>query len=226
MTYTPVWECEYCGVKYKKESAFMSHQCSEMIKAKQLKSPDGILAYQYYVQWMKEKGRKAPDPQTFSYSRFFTSFINFVAFVKKLQIPSVDRYIYLMSIRDLSPMLWCRDECYAVYLEWSDKTSTPIEQAEITVNTIFEYANKREFDYQNFFSELHPGEIFSLIQQRKLSMWVLLNSQKFRAILNALPLQERKQLSEMIGFEYWARKINDKPEAVQQMKQIVSELGI
>ncbi len=226
MVYTPTWECEYCGVRFKKESAFMNHECSEMIKHKILKTPDGILAYNYYKLWMEKKGRRAPDATTFVYSRYFTSFVNFVLFAKKVHLPNVERYIHLMCVRDLSPMLWCRDECYAIFIEWADKTSTPLEQAEITIETILDYSKKYDFQPSEFFSKVHYSEVITLIQQRKLSMWILLNSKKFKETLSVLPQGERTQLAEKIGFEYWSRKLNCDPDSVAIMKQITAELGI
>jgi hypothetical protein len=220
------FECKYCLKNFVRETSFMKHECSQMKRAKDTGSKEGLGAYAMYSEWMKQKNHKVPPIETFSTSRYFNSFINFVHHAKKLNLPSTDLFIKLMVMKDLSPMLWCRDECYSLYLEWIDRKQDPIDQAAITVETLYKIAEAIEKPVVDVFKTLNANEVMHLIRQRQLSPWLLLCSTAFKSFLLALSGPERDELLNLIGYNYWAEKFAANPSVVENMKLIASELGI
>jgi len=175
---------------------------------------------------MKSLNHKVPPIETFSTSRYFNSFVKFVEWSRKLKLPSRTQFIRLMAGKKLSPMLWCRDECYSLYLEWIDRTSDPIDQAATTVETLYKIAEASEMPVTKVFSIINYMEVMQLIRQRKLSPWLLLCSSQFKTFLVGLDVSEKDELLNLIGYSYWATKFMDNPKIVEDMKIIAKELGI
>lgn len=220
------FECKYCLKNFVREASFMKHECPQMKRVKDIQSKEGIAAYYLYSEWMKQKKHKVPEIESFSISRYFGSFVKFVHHVHKLNLPSTDLFIKLMVQKDLSPMLWCRDECYSLYLEWIDRKQDPIDQAAITVETLYKIAEAIEMPVGEVFKAMKSGEVMHLIRQRQLSPWLLLCSKAFKDFLKALSGPERDELLNLIGYNYWAEKFVTNPKVVENMKLIASELGI
>jgi hypothetical protein len=220
------FECKFCAKIFVREASFMKHQCPEMKRADDIKTPDGQAAYSLYALWMKELNRKIPPIETFSISRYYNSFLKFLDRSRKLKFPSNIQFIRLMVGKQLSPMLWCRDECYSMYLEWIDRTLDPIDQAAITVETLYKIAEAGNIEVIKVFTIINHREVMQLIRQRQLSPWLLLCSSQFKTFLIALNESERDELLNLIGYSYWATKFENNQNIVNDMKIIAKELGI
>lgn len=220
------WECGYCLKQFQRESAFLKHRCTEMEKAEKIQSVQGQSAYHHYSEWMKVYKRKVPPIETFTTSRYFNSFIKFGDYVKKLNIARPDAFIRIMKEKDISPMLWTRDECYTMYLEWNDRRSSPMEQAEITIKTLHDIADAAQISVPEVFNVLHPREVIQFIRLRKLSPWILLCSVAFKDLLTRMEEHDKDELVNVIGYNYWALKFEEMPDIVDQMKLFAKEMGI
>lgn len=220
------YECKFCLKPFVRESSFMKHSCKEMKRADEIRTAEGIGAYEYYCTWMRLSNRKAPPIETFTTSRYYKSFKDFFEKVKKLKLPSPETFIRLMTKGQISPMLWCRDECYSKYLEWIDRTSDPIEQASVSVDTLYKIAETCDTPVTHVFQMVNYREVMQLIRQRQLSPWLLLCSKEFKTFLGGLEESEKDELLNLIGYTYWAEKFESNPAIVQQMKLIAAELGI
>ena len=204
----------------------MKHRCKDMERAETIQSVRGQGAYQYYSLWMKGNNRKVPTIETFTGSAFFTSFVKFYDYVNKLRIPSPEKYIALMNKKKFQPSLWCRDECYSMYLEWTDRCSDPMDQAQITVNTLFKITDSAGVPITEVFSVLHPREVTELIRLRKMSPWLLLCSAQFKTFLNGMDELDKQEMMAVVGFGYWADKFQKNPEIVGNMRKIAEAMQI
>lgn len=220
------WECHFCSKVFVRETSFMKHKCPEMARAEDIKTIDGLAAYAMYSEWMQQSKRKVPPIETFSTSRFFTSFMNFVARAKKLNLPDSALYIKIMTQKNISPMLWCRDECYSLYLEWLDRSSDPVDLANTSIDTLFSVAEAANTNIASVFKALHHREVMQLIRQRKLTPWLLLCSKAFKMFLIELSISDREELMNLIGYSYWAEKFEANPKVVEHMKKFAEALGI
>lgn len=220
------FECPHCLREFKQEAAFLRHKCKEMLRLEQMQTMNGNLAYKYYCDWMKAYRKMSPKIETFMSSRYFNPFNNFADYVKKLKIHNPERFIQLMVDKDISPMLWTRDECYSLYLEWSDRITTPYEQAQTTVNTLFKIAESKSIPIGGVFGSMSVDELVHHIQLRSLSPWVMFCSVSFKDAISKMHEQERDRLLNIIGFNYWLTKMEKNPHVVQHMQTIASEMGI
>lgn len=221
-----MYECKYCRRRMTNERAFMAHRCTQMERAEQQGTVVGQAAYLYYKLWFEEQRRKAPPHETFLTSAYYRSFVRFAEFVKDVNLPNPEKYIELMVEQKLAPVLWTRNEAYASYLNWSDHKAPPLEQAAETVQTIQTLAEQLQVAPADVFNLLDYGAVITLVQQRKLSPWLLLCSKRFKAWLMSRPEDEQKQFTRLIGIDYWAAKLERSPERVVELKEIAAALGI
>jgi hypothetical protein len=76
------------------------------------------------------------------------------------------------------------------------------------------------------FAFLNYREVMQLIRQRLMSPWLLLCSKEFKTFLTALESNEKDELLNLIGYNYWAEKFEANPKIVEQMKLLAGEMGI
>lgn len=220
------YECKHCKKRFMKERAFMAHECKEMLRSREIQTMQGQQAYQLYKLWLEKQRRKPPTIEVFISSTFYTSFYKFAGHSKELGISDYSLFIDLMAKQGISPALWTRDDCYQLYIEHLDKKSDPYRQAENTLNELIKLAEKLECPIGQVFEKLHYGELMTLLNQHKLSPWVLFCSSKFKAKMNTLEDHDRALLMKTLGISYWAHTLEQKPEIVKDMRILVSEVGL
>jgi hypothetical protein len=220
------WACKHCKKKFVNERAFMKHECTQMVRGREIQTPVGQAAYGLYKVWMEKQRRAAPPVETFLASAYYTSFMKFAGWVRETGVPEPHKYVELMVGAKIAPALWRRDEAYQIYLEHFDKRTDPIAQATTTIETILALAEGLECQPGEVFSNFQAGEILELIQQRRLSPWLLLCSRSFKAWYQNLHESDRAALMKHIGIDYWANKMESKPEVVEELKGIAEALGI
>lgn len=219
--------CSYCKKSFTIESRFLAHECQQMKREKELKSPNGQAAHDFYQTWMRLQRRAAPSASTFLTSKYFRTFINFVEFVKRVQLPLVDRFIWLMVQKDLPPFMWTSNDVYTIFLEYLDRKMSAMDSAMLSINTVIDYCDKHEIALSQAFETMPIQEVIHLLHTRKLSPWLLLLSKTFKAaFVNRTTDEQRIVLESLIRPSYWPAKFAENKEDVAQIKALVSEMGI
>ena len=225
--YKPEWKCEYCGNVLSNETYFMKHSCREKERSLELATPIGQAAYMFYCDWMKAYKRKPPSADTFGTSRYYNTFVEFAKHVKKLNMADPAKFLELMCNKDISPMLWRRDQCYTMYLEWIDKKQDPLEQVKISIETLLDISEREEItNLPDIFSHLGPRRIAELIRIRKLSPWFLFCSRVFGEYIKGIPKEESSELSAIINPSYWVSKLQENQQIAKDIVQINKEMGL
>lgn len=178
-----------------REKSFMDHRCKERDRIEELRSPIGQAAYAHYSEWMKAKKRSIPPIETFSASKYYSTFVKFAEHALKTNIPNVIQFIKLMvQHKDISPSLWCRDNVYAMYLEWYDQAYPP----EVQVLESLEFIQTLIEDYEcatiKVFDVVPIDTLVLYIKRRKISPWFLASSKVFRAHLLTCSQEDKEKL--------------------------------
>lgn len=220
--------CTYCHHSFHYEDRFLKHQCRQKQRAEEINSPIGQAAWFYYQSWMRAQHHMLPHIKAFLHSKFYKPFIRFAEFVKQVRIPDPELYILQMVALDMAPMLWTNDQVYTAFLEYMDRKLSATRHAEITIDTLFDYADS--LGCQNspgdVFVKTNPNEIIQLIRQRKLSPWLLLHSGKFKKFYAGLSKDQQIVIETMIRPTYWAEKLKKDPESVEVMKTFVKQMDL
>lgn len=225
-TIKPTYVCRACHKTFVREQAYLDHECKQLKRENELKTPEGQASWQYFHTWMRQKKRMPPSAASFLASKYFRTFMNFTQFTKKVQLPLPDKFIWLMVKRDFPPTMWTLDEVYSQYLEFLDTKMPPVEQAKASINTLFEYADSHDIDAEDVFDKINPNELIHLVRLRKLSPWLLLCSKKFCVMFANLGEEQQAILETLIKPEIWAAKRDQYPDDINQIKMYVNELGI
>lgn len=222
----PVYSCKHCKRKFTNERAFMKHECTQMVRGREIQTVIGQSGYGLYKIWMEKQRRAAPPIETFLASAYYTSFINFATWVRETGVSDSEKYVELMVAAKIAPALWRRNEAYQIYLEYYDKRANPIAQATMTIETLLALAEGLECEPGEVFSKFQVGEILELIQQRRLSPWLLFCSKSFKNWYQSLHDSHRAALMKSIGIDYWSNKLENNPKVVMELKGIAESIGI
>lgn len=220
--------CSFCSAGFKTESRFIKHKCSAMVRDGEFKSPMGQAAWSFYKDWMMKKYFSASTAaSTFKTSRYFNAFYKFSKFVRQAQIPNTKIYIDLMLRLKIDPTLWSRDEAYRRYLEYYTRKVPVKELANSSISTMLNIADAFEVDVSEIFDYLEPNDVITLLRQRNLSPWVLLNSKKFTNFyINITTSEERIIMETIINPDYWVKRFEKNIEDVKLVKSYIKELGL
>jgi hypothetical protein len=219
--------CRFCEKSFIREDRYIAHQCKQMRRDDEVRTPTGQAAFVFYQDWMKSHRRTAPSVEAFLTSRYYNSFMKFAKYVLDVQIPDIELFIWLMREKDIPPTIWTNDTVYTLYIEFLDRKSTPIHQTNITINTLFELADIYKTDVGSVFKVAHPIEVIGLLRKRKLSPWVLLHSLEFKNFYKDRTTPEQKIiLDNIIRREYWAEKLKMHPNEISKIKEMVRELSL
>lgn len=220
------WHCNYCKKTFKREGAFMSHHCAAREKMDKLRSSIGQAAYAFYSDWMKAHKRSVPTIETFSNSRYFNAFYRFAENAVKVNLAHPDVFIKLMVERDWSPMLWTRDQSYAVYLKHLDTGLDPLILVQNSVEYLLKISELTDVPLDQVFSLLSANELADLIRKRELSEWLLFCSGSFKKRLASFDDVDRKMLADVINPTYWTMKFEENPKLVDDFRKLAIDIGI
>jgi hypothetical protein len=222
----PLYDCKFCKKKFFNERTFMKHECTAMVRSREIQTVIGQQAYGLYKIWLEKQRRKPPAAEGFIASSYYSSFYKFAEWCRETGIPDPQRYVELMLTNKIAPTLWRRNDAYQIFLEYSDKKSDPYEQVNIAIDTILALSEGLEVKPSEVFSKFTSGEITELIQQRRLSPWLLFCSKSFKDWIGTLHESERAALMKNIGITYWSEKLERSPEVVKNVREIALALGI
>ena len=178
--------------------------------------------------WMKSKHHAiVTNPDAFKTSKYFTAFLNFVKFVKRTNLPDTQSFIELMVKEKIEPIFWSKDVAYGKYLEYINRRMPTEKLIEITVKTLFDVADAAEVEVSEIFDAVLPNDVIQLVQQRRLSPWILLNSKKFaNFFIEKTNTEERVILESIISPDYWTARFQMRPTDLKLAKDCVSALGL
>lgn len=213
------WRCDFCLRDFQTETGFMRHYCEERERLEILKSPRGQAAYSMYSEWMRLQRRSVPSPQTFSTSKQWNYFLRFAEWSEKTAIPNTNQFIKLMVETGTQPVLWCRSQTYALYLQWYDNAYPPEQQFIETFDRLQSMAIDHRCSPAELYQVLGPFEIANLVRRRKLSPWLLVVSPRFLKYASSLSQQERDVLNTAIDFGVYAKKLQQLPDLAREFKR-------
>lgn len=220
------FECKYCMKPFRNERHFMKHTCTQMIRAQEIQTIQGRQAYELYKIWLEKQKRKPPSIEVFCTSSYYTSFYKFAHWVRQTGIAKPEKYVELMVQGKIAPAIWRRSEAYQIYLEWNDKLSSPIDQSEITIDTITTLSEGLQCPPAEVFRHFKAGEILELVHQRRLSPWLLFCSKSFKKWVSELDPVDRQLLMRGIGIDYWTVKFERHPDTIKDLRTLAESLGI
>lgn len=219
--------CKFCHRTFVNEDKYMQHECKQMKRDAELKSPVGQAAWGYYQTWMRQLKRMPPPAAAFLTSKYFRTFINFTNFIRSVDLPRPEKFIQYMVEKNFTPTMWMSDEVYTLYLEFLDRRVPPMEHVKMSIDTLLNLSDKYNTDVSVIFDHIEPYEMMHWLRVRKISPWLLLLSKKFKLwFVNNTNDEQKIILESLIRPEYWSHKFESNPEDITSIKKCISALDI
>ena len=205
----------------------MNHRCPAREKIDELRGSVGQAAYAHYSDWMIAKKRSVPPIETFAESKMYNAFVKFAEHAVRTNIPNVKQFIKLMvEHNDVSPMLWCRDNVYAMYLEWYDQAFPP----EVQVLESLEFIKGLIEDYEctpEWIFKMIPVDTLALhIRRRKISPWFLASSKVFRTHLLTCEQEDKEKLERAMNMGAMIARIQKDAGLFQFFNRVTQSEGL
>lgn len=220
------WLCHYCSKRFSNELMFEKHNCQEKIRAQEIASPTGQASYQFYLTWMRVRKFKTQTTEAFVNSRYYKQFIKFAVMVAAAGISKPDRYIELMVDGGITPDLWCREQCYRMYLDYMDTREKPLDQVASSLQCLMDIADAEQVEYAKIIPHLGSQKLLSLIAQRKVSPWLLFHSTSAQELIRSLTDEEKKAYDNTIKFSAWAERLQEHAAVREEIKSLVKDVGL
>lgn len=221
-----IFQCDFCGKKFRSEKRYTSHQCPEFKKNSIFKSLEGKAAFIYYNEWKKSMKMPTSSIETFIHSRYYSAFLKFSKFATLKMLPDKLDYINFMVKKIIPPTFWYDEDFYNLYIEYFDKKSLDYK-LKISLTTLEEISLMLECSVGDFYKNIKPMEIVKLIINRRLSPWLLVPSKKFHNFIIFNCNQEEKILiSTVLNLPKWREIISNNYPDYTLCKKIIEEYSI
>lgn len=222
-----MFECKFCKTTYKRENAFLAHECEPMRRHEEVQTIVGKQAYFMYCSWLQEKHMsRAPTLQSFIDSSYYNSFIRATKFLRAVKVRDIDLYIKMVVADGMPPSMWTMDEVYSKFLQYMARSIPPRDQIRITVRTFIDLADIFECDTANVLDHLSPSELAQIIRERKMSPWILMFSLSFKSWLTKEAIDTQQIFSDLLKPMFWKLRFDKAPQDVAYAREVVKELGI
>jgi hypothetical protein len=221
-----VFLCHYCAKRMTSEAVFMRHECEQKKRAREIASPLGQAAYSYYDAWMKAKKFKSQSMDAFMASRYYRAMLKFAEMVIAAGIQKPIQYIKLMVDASITPDLWCREQCYKMYLDWVDHQEDPLEQVQSSIVCLMDLAEAEGVNYRNVIEHIGGQKVLQLIAQRKLSPWFLLHSTAVQNMLKGLDKEQLRAFDKAVNVSAWVERLQENKDIRADIRHIISGIGL
>jgi hypothetical protein len=219
--------CHYCLKQFKSETRYLTHECEDMRRDRELKSGTGHFAYTLYLKWLKFYNRRCPNITSFGQSKYYKAFIKFAKFAQDVKLPDPNHFVRWACLKDYTVHNWLSQDVYGEYLCYLDRQYPPLNSVKITIDYIYKLVDAAECEPEEVYDLLLPGEFIDLIYKRKFSPWFLLNSTKFtQYFVKNFNQEQRIILEGLINADFWRKQFAKYPSEVIQIKSIVKEMKL
>ncbi len=208
----------------------MTRQISKQVLAKRIRETaqeDVVAAFELqatYASIMKRRGCKSED--SFLRSASFPHFVKLCRFGREVHIPDLALYLKIMVAADRRPNTWISDRSYRIFLETMNSQTAATEMIEISAKTIQSLAEKNEMRVPAYVLLMGIGEMLQLMRQRRLSPWIILNSNLFKRKIQEATPEEKEIIAKLIDADYWTIAMRDNGSALSLARRASEALEI
>ncbi|MEM2159492.1 MAG: hypothetical protein QXN55_00905 [Candidatus Nitrosotenuis sp.] len=218
------WTCPHCKRTLTSEGNFMRHSCRKMERAEILKTSIGQGAFAIYADWLTLQKRAVPSIDTFAESRYFSVFIKFAEFIKKLGILKPTVYVRTMIALDYPPAMWMRNEAYGAYIHQVDKSvDNPETAVAESISVLLDFADKLDVDLSHVLNEIGAKRFIELFRKRQLSPWIIFTCGSVNQFVSKMDNDDKEELKKIINIDFWIIKFEEMKHQIADLKQLIKE---
>ena len=208
----------------------MTRQISKQVLAKRIRETareDVVAAFELqatYASILKRRGCKSED--SFLRSASFPHFVKLIRFGRETHVPDLVLYLKIMVAAERRPNTWINDHSYRLFLEIMNSQAAAPDMIEISAKTIQALAEKNEMGVPAYVLLMGVGEMLQLMRQRRLSPWIILNSDLFKRKIQESTPEEKEVIARLIDADYWTITMRDNGSALSLARRVSGVLEI
>lgn len=208
----------------------MARQISQKVLAKRIRETareDVVAAFELqstYSSILKRRGCKSED--SFLRSANFPHFVKLIRFARETHVPDLPLYLKIMVASERRPNTWTSDHSYRIFLETMNSKAASIQMIDISAKTIQTLAGKNEMTSPVYVFLMDVNEMLQLVRQRRLSPWVILNSDLFKRKIQAATPEEKEVIARLIDPDYWVVAMKSDGAALLLARKVSGALEI
>lgn len=223
------FSCPDCSKCFVREATYIKHYCEPRKRKHEIQSTIiGKTALFYYQEWMRFRKIPPQPAENFIKSQHYYSLISFAKYAKQVGITNLQLFLHAMDKRDwiTLPGMWRSEDAYLEFTKYIDVQIPPDKRVAATLVLLDKISEAADIDISNVFEVIEPGELIALIENRKLSLWFLLRSEKFYTYCESLSEEQQQIINNIIADGAWNKKLESNPQASERFREYALEVGL
>lgn len=222
------FKCNYCNKGFIRESSLIKHECFIKNRWNNKNKKDviiGFMSYQlfYKIQYGQEKDKSYEDFVKFKYYNDFCKFGKYCLDVNSIEI---NEYICYILTNQISLSKWYSDNTYFNFVKYFLHNEPIHKSIERSFKFILKWSKKSKNDYRLFFKLISTYDLVDYLRMGRISPWIVLLSKEGKTLLLTLTNEQLDLIDKTINMSEWDSYIKKYPNQVQQVKEIIYEMGV
>ena len=141
-------------------------------------------------------------------------------------IIEADTYIDWLITQNVGIDAWAKEGTYDTYLQ-SKLLTEPVEPAlERTIKSMQEWAHNESAEWKHFFYYVNINRAVEMINQGKISPWVIFNCESGQKLLNDMNDEQIQMIATVIDPPWWKKVFKSKSTDVDFAKEVLRTAGV
>jgi len=217
--------CRFCEKDFVKEKTLAVHMCEpkrRYMQKDERRVQSGFYVYNRFYK-LTQNGKTEKTYEEFCKSPYYNAFVKFGSFMSNVNPLYPDKYIDWVIKSQIPLDKWCKEELYDKYVVDLIKSENVETASERSINTMCEWANKNEAQWNHYFLYANLNRITYDIRDGKVSPWIMLNSDNGMKALKNLSDDQLQTVGPMIDLVFWLDKFKANKTDTEFVKNIVKE---
>ena len=129
-----IYQCIFCGKKYKKEKSFQKHSCIQLQRFMYCKEKDYLKYWKMFKTVYKINYKENPDNMYYDMinSKIYNDIISFFDWCEFNKIKDVKEYMEFTKLKNIPSKMWKSNNTYTQYIKYKVQTEHPLIAKERT----------------------------------------------------------------------------------------------
>ena len=221
-------ECKYCKKEFRRISSLTVHMCESKRRWQQEKDTGVRFGLQAYVKFYEtmSAGNKDKSYAGFVSSPYYSAFVKFGQYIVSIQAVNPTAFIEWIIKSNKKLDSWCSDRNYDEYLLQYLRHENPQDALERALKEMEKWAEENNSVFNHFFLFGNENKICQMINNGRISPWVIFNCDSGTAMLGKLNTSQLDIIYSIIDPDFWNRKLETYASDASWVKDILNQAGL
>ncbi len=220
--------CKYCSKQFRAEKTLATHLCEPKRRWQQENETGvrfGLHAFLKFFD-MTQGSSKGKTYADFVESPYYSAFVKFGQYIVAIQAVNPASFISWIISSNKKLDLWTKDSYYDEYLLQYLRTENPQDALERALKEMEAWSAVNNSSFNHFFMFGNANAICRLINNGRISPWVLYNCSTGIEFLEKLNQDQLKIVYTIIDPSYWNKRLSSHVEDTNWVKGVLNAAGL